>query len=206
VEASGKVTDWNGFLVSEPGAVVFNDRLYLYFGALGARPSLKPPQEMSIGLTVSADGFDFDSPRRVLTQDESLFPPTKGYAGYATVSALVNDGRVHLFYNVVANEKLSGSDIDQVALHHASSNDGERHWQQDPKPLFNREDFDWTEGGIIGPTALVEDGKLRLWFAGHMSKLSFVKLMLFGWKGRQFGVGYAEAPARDVLYPNTKRQ
>jgi predicted GH43/DUF377 family glycosyl hydrolase len=199
VGATGKIDDWNGFLVSEPGAVVFNDRIYLYFAALGARPGGKPPQLMTLGLATSADGTTFDAPRRVLAADEKMFPPAKGYAGYATVSALVYEGRVHLFYNVISNPKLSGSDIEQVALHHSSSADGETNWRQDPRPIFNREDFDWTEGGIISPTVLVENGKVRMWFAGHTSKASFAMLMLGGWKGRQFGIGYAEAPVSAVL-------
>jgi predicted GH43/DUF377 family glycosyl hydrolase len=201
ISASGKVDDWNGFLVSEPGAVVFNDRIYLYFAALGARQGLKPPQLMTIGLAISDDGTNFDVPRRVLAADEALFPPAKGYAGYATVSAIVAQGRMHLFYNVISNPKLSGSDMEQVALHHSSSPDGERDWRQDPRPIFNRGDFDWTEGGIISPSVLIENGKVRMWFAGHMSKLSFVRLIVGGWKGRQFGVGYAEAPADVVLEP-----
>jgi len=194
VAATGKVSDWNGFLVSEPGAVVFKDRIYLYFHALGARPGGKPPQLSSIGLATTDDGTHFSPAKPVLTQSEALFPPAAGYAGYATVSAAVHEGRVHLFYNVVANPKLSGSDIEQVALHHSVSDDGETAWRQDPKPIFQRSDFDWTEGGIISPTVLIEDGKVKMWFAGHMSKLSFVKLMLSGWKGRQFGIGYAETP------------
>jgi hypothetical protein len=199
IAASGNVADWNGFLVSEPGAVVFKDRIYLYFGALGARPGLKPPQLMTIGLATSADGSVFDTPRRVLSQDETLFPPSKGYAGYATVSAVVDDGQVHLFYNVVSNAALTGSDIEQVALHHAVSTDGVGGWRQDPLPIFVRSDFDWTEGGIIGPSVIIEGGKVRMWFAGHMSKLSFVRLAFSGWKGRQFGIGYAEAPLAVAL-------
>lgn len=199
IAASGKVEDWNGFLVSEPGAVVFRNRVYLYFHALGARPGLKPPQLSTIGLAISEDGERFGAARRVLAQDEQVFPPSRGWAGYATVSGLVHQNRMHLFYGVVANPKLSGSDIAQAALHHAVSDDGETNWRHDPQPIFTREDFDWTEGGIIGPTALVEGGRLRLWFAGHMPPLSFVRLAWGGWKGRQFGIGYAEAPVEQVL-------
>lgn len=194
VAATGKVEDWNGFMVSEPGAVVFNDRIYLYFHALGARPGLRPPQLATIGLVTSADGSSFTAPRRVLMQDETVFPPSEGYTGYATVAGLVYKGRMHLFYNVVRNAKMSGSDIEQVALHHAMSDDGETRWRQDARPIFNREDFDWTEGGIISPSVLIDDGKVKMWFAGHMPKMSFVKLIFGGWKGRQFGIGYAEAP------------
>lgn len=197
--ATGKVEDWNGFLVSEPGAVMFRDKIYLYFAALGARPGLKPPQLMTIGLMTSADGENFDKPRRVLSQNEALFPPARGYAGYATVSGIVYKDKLHLFYNVVANERLSGSDVDQVALHHAYSDDGETKWREDAMPIYNREDFDWTEGGIISPSVIAENGKLRMWFAGHMPKLSFAKLAFNGWKGRQFGIGYTEAPLTSTL-------
>lgn len=206
VGATGKVTDWNGFLVSEPGAVVFNGRLYLYFCALGARPGGRPTQIHSIGLATSDDGFKFDAPRRVLSADESIFPPSKGYTGYATVSAVPYNGRMHLFYNVIANPGMTGSDVEQVALHHSVSADGVGGWKQDAQPIFTREDFDWTDGGgIISPSVIVENGRVRMWFAGHMSKGSFVKLIFGGWKGRQFGIGYAEAPVDRVLEPGSAR-
>ncbi len=198
ISATGQVQDWNGFMVSEPGAVVVGDRLHLYFHALGARPGQKPPQLSQIGLAISSDGSRFDRPRPVLRADEAMFPPSKGWAGYATVSGLVHEGRVHLFYGVVSNPEMKGHDIQQAALHHSVSDDGIGDWRPDPRPLFLREDFDWTEGGIIGPSALIEGGRVRLWFAGHMKKLSFVRLALGGWKGRQFGIGYAELPLDEL--------
>lgn len=203
VAATGNVEDWNGFLVSEPGAVIFRDKLHLYFAALGERPGLKPPQLMTIGLVTSADGETFDKPRRVLSHNETLYPPSKGYAGYATVSGIVHKDKLHLFYNVISNLKLSGSDIDQVALHHAVSDDGETKWREDSSPIYLREDFDWTAGGIISPSVLVENGKVRMWFAGHMPKESFAKLMLNGWKGRQFGIGYTETPIANLIDATT---
>lgn len=197
VSATGDVTDWNGFLVSEPGAVVYGDRIYLYFCAVGARPGGSPPQKVTIGLATSRDGSSFTEPRMVLEQNDAMFPPQQGYVGYATVSATAHEGRMHLFYNVTANLQGTGSDIAQVALHHAVSDDGVGGWRQDPNVIFTRETHAWTRGGgVIGPTVLFEDGKVRMWFAGHTDKNNFGALYFGGFKGPAFGIGYAEAPLR----------
>jgi hypothetical protein len=37
LRATGGASDWNGYLVGEPGAVVWQGRLHIYFSAVGAR-------------------------------------------------------------------------------------------------------------------------------------------------------------------------
>ncbi len=195
IKATGNVLDWNGFLVGEPAAVVYKNRIYLYFIATGARPSGKPQQLQQVGLAVSADGRNFDAPRVVMTQDESIWPPSKGYTGYSCVFAVVKDNKMHLFHNVALSVPKANPDWYQVALSHAVSDDGETNWTQDKTPIYSRSSFKWTAGGIIGPSVLFEDGKCKMWFAGHVNQSDFGSLPLSGWKGNQFGIGYATTDA-----------
>ncbi|MBV8594340.1 MAG: hypothetical protein JOZ27_08585 [Caulobacteraceae bacterium] len=92
--------DWNGFLVSEPGAIVRNDEIFVYFCALRARPGGRPPQDQSIGLAKTSDGVTFGPAVKVLSQS-ALYPPEKGFAGYSTPQPFELDGRVHLLYDVI---------------------------------------------------------------------------------------------------------
>lgn len=195
LKATGNVLDWDGFLVGEPAAVVFKDKVYLYFIGTGARPGGKPPQLQQVGLAISNDGRNFDRPKIVLSQDESIYPPSKGYTGYSCPFAVVHDNKVHLFHNVSLHVPKANPDWYQVALSHAVSDDGESGWTQDKTPIYTRASFKWTAGGIIGPSVLFEDGKCKMWFAGHVSQADFATLPLSGWKGNQFGIGFASTDA-----------
>jgi hypothetical protein len=191
IAATGKVSDWNGYLVAEPGAVVYRGKIYLYFTAMGSRPGGKPPQLETIGLVTTSDGETFDEPRIVLRQSES-YPATKGFVGYSTPCAVVLDGKVHLFHDVVAFFDSGNPQWQQIALQHAVSDDGETGFRQDAKPLLVREDLHWTSGEILGPSALVDDGRLKLWFSGHVTYRELVPFVARGYMGNEFGIGYAE--------------
>lgn len=113
--------DWNGFHVAEPGAVVFNNRLFVYFHASGRRDGGgSPGNQSAIGYIVSDDGFNFSPMKKILTQGP-MYPTSapERYLGYSTPSAVVAGGKVHLFYDVIASKPS----WQQVALHHAVSTD-----------------------------------------------------------------------------------
>ncbi len=191
IAATGKVSDWNGYLVGEPGAVVYRGKIYLYFTAMGSRPGGKPPQLETIALATSSDGEHFDQPRVVLRQSEN-YPPTSGFVGYSTPCAVVLDGKVHLFHDVAAFFEKGNPQWQQIALQHAVSDDGETEFKQDPKPLLVREDLHWTSGEILGPSAMIDNGRLKLWFSGHVRYKELLPFVLRGYKGNEFGIGYAE--------------
>lgn len=195
IKATGNPLDWNGFLVGEPAAVVFKDKIYLYFIGTGTRPGGKPPQLQQVGLVTSPDGRNFSSPRIVLSQDEALYPPSQGFTGYSCPFAVVHNNKMHLFHNVALSVPKANPDWYQVALSHAVSADGETDWKQDPAPIYTRASFKWTAGGIIGPSVLFEDGKCKMWFAGHMNQADFGTLPISGWKGTQFGIGFTSTDA-----------
>ena len=197
LEATGQVYDWNGFLVSEPQAIVYHNQVYLYFCATGGRQSGNPPQVHTIGLAKSNDGIHFDAPVSVVGQS-ALYPPEQGYAGYSTPSAIEINGQVHLFYDVAHFDKNANPSWQQIAIHHAVSNDGENDFKQDDAPLLTRDDFPWANGEVVGPTALYEDGKVKLWFAGHKKNSELMPLILNNFKGNEFGINYVEFDLKDL--------
>jgi hypothetical protein len=196
--ATGNVEDWNGYLVGEPGAVVVDDRIFLYFSAVGARPGGVPPQSQTIGLVTSQDGVNFDLPRIVLRQADT-YPPEKGFVGYSSPSAFVLDDGIHLVVSVAAYQKNANPEWQQVALQHAVSPNGETGFVQAPQPVFTRNDFSWTSGEILAPAALVDEGKVKLWFAGHVAVNELAPLIHRGFKGPEFGIGLATIDIEQFL-------
>ena len=194
VSATGDVQDWNGYLVAEPGAIVYEGRIYLYFTAMGGREGGRPPQKQVIALATSTDGSRFVTPRIVLEQSE-LYPATKGFVGYSTPAATVHEGRVHLFCDVAYFKKSDKPQWSQVALHHAVSDDGENDFREDQAPIFTRRDFEWAAGQILAPTALFDGGTVKLWFHGHARPGAFMAKAIATGKTRKFGIGYATMDA-----------
>ena len=156
-------SDFDQYIVGEPAPVVFSNKIYLYFTAVGAAAEVGTTWQ-TIGL-VTYDGSDWDTPRRVLTPDLTLYPRTSGdqYIGYSTPNAVIINNKVHLYCDVALNDPWT-----QVKLHHASSADGETGWTQDPASLYSRDDFTWTAAEIRSPSALVHNDRLYLYFAGHV--------------------------------------
>ncbi|MFW5431458.1 MAG: hypothetical protein ACKE5Q_01595, partial [Methylophilaceae bacterium] len=183
------IDDWNGYLVGEPGAVVYNNKIYLYFTAIQALPGKAPSLSQTIGVATTTDGNNFDKPRVALRLSVPYLEGDK-FCGYSTPMATVNNDKIHLFYDVVTHDDAAEPSWQQVALHHAVSTDGSR-FVQDKAPLFTRNDFNWTTGEILAPSALFEDKKLRLWFSGHVRVQDLGPLIRSGIKGGGFGIGHA---------------
>ncbi|MGA7593658.1 MAG: family 43 glycosylhydrolase [Gallionella sp.] len=151
------------WVAAEPAAVVFNNKIYLYFTAVGANLAVNNTLEV-IGLTTSSDGTAWSTPQSVLEPDQSLYPRTGGatdWIGYSTPMAAVLNGQMHLFFDVVQNSPWM-----QLKLHHASSSDGIANWTQDNSPIYTNTDFSWTSSQIRSPTALQDGNAIYLWFAG----------------------------------------
>jgi hypothetical protein len=189
ITSSGKVSEWTGFLVAEPGAIVYKGKIYMYFTALGARPSGNPPQLQTIGLAVSDDGYVFDKPRPALPQSK-LYPPEEGFPGYSTPAALVDGDTIHLFYCVVHYDKNAKPDWRAVALAHAVSKDGGLTFVEKNGPLLRRQDLDWSaKGEVQSPAALIDGNEVKLWFFGHVGYGELGNMIKRGYKGREFGIG-----------------
>ncbi|BAV64969.1 glycoside hydrolase family protein [Sphingobium cloacae] len=192
LRASGGATDWNGYLVGEPGLAVLGDRLFLYFSAVGGREGGGPPLQ-SIGLVTSTDGVRFSAPRQVLRQGP-LYPAAQGYAGYSSPAALARDGGIDLFYSVAHVRKGADPEWQQAAIHHARSADGDAPFVEDKAPVLTRRSTDWTDGEILAPAPLVDGTDLQLWFAGHVANAKLAPLIRRGFSGPEFGIGIATLP------------
>lgn len=197
LEATGDVLNWNGYLVAEPGAVVHDGAVYLYYTAMGARLDESrtkvsfPEQLQTLGLVISADGKRFSPQKQVLTQGAS-YPPEQGFVGYSTPAALVVDDRIHLVYDITAFVKGASPEWQQVGLHKASSATGKESFVEDAGPLLTRNDFDWTTGELLSPSLLIEGDTVKMWFAGHVNYDGMGEFIKNGYRGPQFGIGYAE--------------
>jgi sucrose-6-phosphate hydrolase SacC (GH32 family) len=74
-----------GDLVGEPGAVVYNDSIHLFFTAAG---TVNAQAVQCIGLMKSADGTNFTAPEIAVQLPQDVYPLTDNYWGLSTPSAL----------------------------------------------------------------------------------------------------------------------
>jgi hypothetical protein len=190
---TGQEAEWNGLRVAEPGAIVFRDRVYLYFAAVGRRPGGDPPARRVIGLAVSENGRDFGPPQPVVAAHD-LYPASQGFDGYSTPAAVVLDGKVHLFYDVGYYRAGARHSWTQVALHHGVSPDGRTGWVQDRQAICTRRHARWTSLEVRSPSPLVEGRRLRLWFAGNADPPEFLDEVRSQHRTALFGIGHAERP------------
>jgi hypothetical protein len=156
--------DWYAFIVGEPGAIVFNNQIYIYFTTVGAEAGLGTSLQV-IGLTRTPDGINWSTPQLALKPDQTIYPRNQDWVGYSTPNAVLLDGEIHLFIDVA--HQPDGGNWLQLKLHHAYSPNGETQWVQDPVSIRNSGDFTWAADEIRSPHALLDGTTLRLYFAGH---------------------------------------
>ena len=155
---------FNQYVVGEPAPVVFQNKIYLYFTAIGANASVNNRLQV-IGVMTSSDGSTWSAPQSVLIPDQTVYP-SSNWQGYSTPSAIVLDGKVHLFFDVAQRSPWR-----QLKITHASSADGLSGWTLDATPIFSNTDFAWTSNEIRSPAALLDGTTLKLWFAGDNSSV-----------------------------------
>ena len=163
--------DFNQYIVAEPAPVIFNNKIYLYFTASGASQEFSEAIYV-IGLITSPDGENWSDPEMVLEPEQEIYPRSI-YAGYSTPHATVIENKVHLFFDVAIDP------FQQIYIHRAVSEDGKTNWEHDEKALIYKDDFKWTTLEINGPSALVKDEKVYLWFAGNNNKNLGIGLVIY---------------------------
>lgn len=170
--------DFNQFVVAEPAPVVFQNKIYLYFTALGANVGVGTTLQ-TIGLT-TFDGTSWSAPQKVLEPDQAQYPRGSNWKGYSTPNAIVMNNKVHLYFDVVTE-----TPFEQVKIHHASSSDGITSWTQDSANIFDRSEFSpWADVDLRAPAALLDGKILRLYFAGNGDTSAFPNV--------QMGIGLAK--------------
>lgn len=163
LEPSGTPGNFDQYIVGEPGPVVFDNTLHLYFTAVGVDAGLGASLQ-TIGVITSADGVAWSQPALAFKPDQTVYPRGSNWVGYSTPNAAVIGGMVHVFVDV-ANDHGNNT-WTQEALHHAYSADGLTVWVQDAAPLRRLTDFAWTAREIRSGAALLDGTTLRLYFAG----------------------------------------
>ena len=164
--------------VGEPGAVVFNNTIYVFFTAGGYSGEAYPMELLgSIGMVSTTDGFTYTAPVKVIQQDPELYPrstpsgPYKGYNAYSTAQPSLIDGQVHVFHGVYAITQ--DNTMLQIAIHEFYATDASlTNWVQQNLSIFTAFDFYWSSEEIRAPSVLQEEDTYKMWFAGK-SRLHF---------------------------------
>jgi sucrose-6-phosphate hydrolase SacC (GH32 family) len=156
---------FNQAVTAEPAAVVFNNKIYLYYSAVGTNTTNGNIQV--IGLVTSSDGTNWSAQQEILRPDQTLYP-TASWFGYSTPAAVVLNGKMHLFYDVA-----QVSPWKQRKIHHAISGDGITVWTEDSAVIYSNTDFAWTADEIRSPSVLLDGTSLYMWFAGSTATPTF---------------------------------
>lgn len=155
-------TPWMEFFVSEPGAMIKNDTIYVFFTAGGSTGKL------SIGLVRTLNGDAIIDTLSIVSLPTDVYPLTSNYEGLSTPSATMVGDTIYLFTDVM-QIVLSDSNT-QVALHQFKSYGDLSKWYHSSVPIHTKDDFTWTDGNntsqLLAPTPLYEGNKLRLWYSG----------------------------------------
>jgi hypothetical protein len=192
---------WASFAAAEPGCVVANNQLLVFFAGVAGYADLYQ-NKASIGVISTPNGVTFSSPQLVLDpQDVFARNDSNGrnITGYSCpCAAVLGDGYVHVWTDVVAS--VFGKGFTQVSLHHAYSNSlsGLTNWIQDDFTFLERTTQPWMRGEINGPSVLPEGNQLKLWWGAHYFPDGSEGAPLSAYS---FGVGYAT-----VTYQTTDNQ
>lgn len=148
------------WVVAEPGAVVFNDKIYLYFAASGSNDEVNSTADV-IGLSIY-DGNSWSAQKEVMRAEQTVYPRGNNIKGFSTPSATLMDNKVHLFETIVTDTPFN-----HFKIHHAYSVDGETNWVQDSTHIIEKAEQTWHSDDIVGPTALLDGKTVYLWYGGN---------------------------------------
>lgn len=163
---------FNQYVTAEPGAVVFNDKIYLYYAATGSNTEANSTAEV-IGL-MTYDGTTWSAQQEVMRPSQAVYPRLTSpyYKGFSTPAATVINNQVHLFVTAVIQKDDQGVAYKHTKIHHAYSANGEDNWVQDTSAITDLADLSWHSYDIISPTALLDGKKVYLWHGGNNGSLS----------------------------------
>ena len=154
---------WMDAIVADPGVMVKEDTLYLFFSALSSVGG------QSIGLVRSIDGVNFIDTTQTATLPVDVYQNGNNYVGLSTPSPIMIGDTIYLFTDIAQN--VFGNNWMQVALHQFKSYGDLNEWYHDSIPIHTRADFPWTNGNfsaeIRSITPLLDGNRLRIWYAGH---------------------------------------
>lgn len=150
--------DWMSEIVAEPGALVKDDTLYLFYTAISNTGAV------SIGLVRSLDGSTFFDTTQVVTIPNDIYPVADGYLGVSTPYATIVGDTIYLFTDLVRTDEYTY--WDQVGLHQFKCYGDINKWYYDTTSIHMAEDFDWNDGNylsqLLGATPLMDGNRLRI--------------------------------------------
>jgi hypothetical protein len=162
LEPSANYT-WMDVIVAEPGVMVKDDTLYLFFSAGSSLGGF------SIGLVRSTDGVNFMDTIQTAKLPTDVYLNGNNYQGLSTPSPVMIGDTIYLFTDVAQN--VFGDNWKQVALHQFKSYGDINKWHHDTLPIHTRSDFTWTDGNfgaeIFAITPLLDENRLRIWYSGY---------------------------------------
>ena len=154
---------WMDTIVAEPGVMVKDDTLYLFYAAASSLGGF------SIGLVRSIDGVNFIDTTLTATLPTDVYQNGNNYQGLSTPSPVMIGDTIYLFTDVAQNVFVDK--WTQVALHQFKSYGDINKWYHDTLPIHIRSDFPWTDGNfnaaIWGINPLLDGNRLRIWYAGN---------------------------------------
>ena len=155
--------NWMSEIVAEPGALVKDDTLYLFYTAISNFG------DVSIGLIRSLDGESFFDTTQVVTIPRDIYPVNEGYLGVSTPDATLVGDTIYLFTDLVRTDTFTY--WNQVGLHQFKSYGDINKWYHDTSSIHMGSDFTWTDGNylsqLLGATPLMDSNKLRIWYWGY---------------------------------------
>jgi hypothetical protein len=150
-------------IVAEPGALVKNDTLYLFFTAITLTG------EASIGLVRSLDGSTFFDTTQVVRIPRDVYPVNDDFLGLSTPDATLVGDTIYLFTDIVRPDAYN--EWNQIGLHQFKSYGDINKWYHDTANVHMAIDFPWTDGNylaqLLGPAPLMDGNKLRIWYWGY---------------------------------------
>ena len=155
--------NWMSQIVAEPGALVKNDTLYLFY------TGISNIGEVSIGLVRSLDGSTFIDSTQVATIPRDIYPVSEGYLGLSTPDATLVGDTIYLFTDLVRTD--THTSWNQVGLHQFKSYGDINKWYYDTIDIHMSNDFPWTDGNylsqLLGVAPLMDNNRLRIWYWGY---------------------------------------
>lgn len=150
---------YNQYVVGEPGAVVYQGVLVLYFAAIGADIGVGTMLE-TIGMTYSTDGVNWQPDRQVIRPDQAVYP-RGSYYGFSTPAAVVVGTSVMVGYSIV-----QASPFRMIGIGTSISGNGADNWSLNPIPTLAN-DLPWRSSEIQSPAMLRDATGTDMWFGGN---------------------------------------
>jgi len=156
-------------LSKDPNVIEFGGRYLMYFSLPPFDPKLAPanaPAGWSVGIAESRDLLNWKKVGELWPEQDCE------QKGLCTPSAIVLEGKVHLFYANYGNGRKDG-------ICHAVSEDGLRFTRNPTNPVFHPSGL-WTSGRAIDPEVYPVGDQLLLYFATRDPEMKIQMLGVAG--------------------------